>query len=337
MSTAQNAMPHASMREAAAPSSSRHARRTESYEALLGRLSHQSVVKHFDAYADIDWEGADFQLDASDPVFERTEDDSLGATDWYRSQPQELRARIGLHMAVTHMKIGLEFESVLKRGLLEFATTLPNNSPEFRYAYHEVIEEAQHSLMFQEFVNRSGLPARGLKPKMRRQARLVASTGRWFPELFFVFVLGGEEPIDNVQRKELRSGRKLHPLVKRIMQIHVTEEARHLCFAQKFLEKNVPELSPAKSAALRTLAPVILGEMSRLMMQASPEIIESYQIPDAVVDEAYTHNAAHRAKVHENIANVRQLCGKLGLINRRSVHLWKWGGIWPQGEQVPLP
>ncbi len=317
------------------PPSARHARRKETYDALLARLSHQSVVKHFDAYADIDWEGPDFQLNPSDPVFERSEDDSLGATDWYRSQPPELRARIGLHMGVTHMKIGLEFESVLKRGLLEFATTLPNHSPEFRYAYHEIIEEAQHSLMFQEFVNRSGLPARGLSPGLRRRARLVASTGRWFPELFFIFVLGGEEPIDHVQRKELNSGRKLHPLVRRIMQIHVTEEARHLCFAQKFLEKNVPQLSPAKRAALRTLAPAILGEMSRLMMQASPEIIESYQIPQSVVDEAYTKNVRHRAKVHENIENVRTLCGQLGLINRRSVRIWKRFGIWPEGEALP--
>ena len=68
-----------------------------------------------------------------------------------------MRARIGLHMIATFMKIGLQFESVLKRGLLEFALELPNGSPEFRYAYHEVIEEAQHSLMFQEFVNRTRL------------------------------------------------------------------------------------------------------------------------------------------------------------------------------------
>ena len=55
------------------------------------------------------------------------------------------------------MKAGLQFESVLKRGLLEYAFRLPDGVPEFRYAYHEVIEEAQHSLMFQEFVNRAGL------------------------------------------------------------------------------------------------------------------------------------------------------------------------------------
>src|SRR5262249_47979467 len=47
---------------------------------------------------------------------------------------------------------GWQFESVLKRGLLEFALRLPDDAPEFRYCYHEVIEEAQHSLFFREFV-----------------------------------------------------------------------------------------------------------------------------------------------------------------------------------------
>jgi len=43
------------------------AARGETYARLLGRLSHQSVVKHFDAYADIDWEAAEFRVDPEDP------------------------------------------------------------------------------------------------------------------------------------------------------------------------------------------------------------------------------------------------------------------------------
>ena len=112
---------------------------------------------------------------------------------------------------------------------------LPNGSPEYRYAYHELIEEGQHSLMFQEFVNRTGLETPGLPTPIRFAARFVAAQGRLFPPLFFVFVLGGEDPIDHVQRTTLRSGRELHPLLRRIMQIHVTEEARHICFARYYL------------------------------------------------------------------------------------------------------
>src|SRR5437588_5614370 len=120
------------------------ARREGEYLKLIRKLSHQSVVKHFDAYADIDWDGAEFAIDPTDARWELSSEgedaDDLGATAWYKAQPQPVRARIGLHMVSTFMKIGVQFESVLKRGLLEFASDLPNQSPEFRYCYHEVIE-----------------------------------------------------------------------------------------------------------------------------------------------------------------------------------------------------
>ena len=61
--------------------------------------------------------------------------------------------------------------------------------------------------MFQEFVNRSGFDAKGLDRFERAASRLIVSLGRRFPPLFFAFVLGGEDPIDYVQRRELRSSR----------------------------------------------------------------------------------------------------------------------------------
>src|SRR5687768_15743686 len=127
-----------------------------SHAALVEHLSRKSVQKHFDAYQDVDWDRPDHAIDPCDPRWEKTDDDPLGATDWYRSLPQPTRARIGLHHIACQMKTGVAFEGVLGRGLFEFAGTLPNRSPEFRYAYHELAEEAQHSMMFQEFVNRAG-------------------------------------------------------------------------------------------------------------------------------------------------------------------------------------
>ena len=113
------------------------------------------------------------------------------------------------------MKTGWHFENLLQRGLLMCAMGLPNGAPEFRYVHHEIIEESQHTLMFQELVNRSQLPVRG----MPRWARILAEVfavraARYAPATFFVFVLGGEDPVDHLQREELRHGRP-HPLVER--------------------------------------------------------------------------------------------------------------------------
>src|SRR5271166_6053347 len=245
--------------------------RPDGYFDLIRRLSHQSVVKHFDAYADIDWDSPEFRIDHDDSRWELEPDDVLGATEWYRSQPAGIRSRIGLRMLANFMKIGVVFEYVLKRGLLDFASRLPSGSPEFRYCYHETIEEAQHSLMFQEFINRTGFKLLGLSGFERRYADFVVRYARKFPELFFFFVLAGEDPIDYVQRQTLGKNRHdTHPLIRRIMQIHVTEEARHTSFARYTLRKLVPELSPSRRRRLGFCVPVILGVMGRTMMEASP-------------------------------------------------------------------
>ena len=125
-------------------------------------MSEQSVVKHYDAYTDIPWDDPD--------VRDRPGRSALGArartTRWARpsgiaTNRQPFARRIGLYRYATAMKIGLQFENVLKRGLLEYTFGLPNNDPRFRYAYHELIEEAHHGLMFQEFVNRTRVRSAG--------------------------------------------------------------------------------------------------------------------------------------------------------------------------------
>jgi hypothetical protein len=227
------------------------------------------------------------------------------------------------------MKLGRQFESVLARGLLELAATLPDEAPELRYAYHEVIEEAQHSLMFMEFVRRvravAPLAIPGLPRRLRSLPPQVIRLARRFPELFMIFVLGGEDPIDHAQRQflagTLGSG-FAHPLLRRIMHIHVTEEARHLSFARSYLRARVPALSPARRAALAVLTPVVLGVMARLMLRPGPRLARAYRIPPAIV-----RHPGHQARVVASLEKVRALCRELGLVTPGTAPLWRVMGI----------
>ena len=298
------------------------------FDSLVDRLNRQSVDKHFDAYVDVPWDDPAFAIDPTDPRWELSAvDDPLGRTAWYQSLPAETRAEIGLFRVAWMMKVGLQFESVLQRGLLEFAETLPNGTTEFRYALHEVIEEAQHSLMFQEFVNRSGLPATGLGRPMRFVARRVVKHGRIFPTLFFIFVLGGEDPIDHVQRETLRSQTELHPLMERIMRIHVTEEARHLSFARHYLKREVPKLGFARRTVLSIVAPITLGIMSVMMLAPSPKMLKRYRVPRSVVKAAYGGPESGE-RVRASLRKVRKLCVELGIVTPWSRPLWRAFRIW---------
>jgi len=301
---------------ASSPSTPRPIRPKETYRERVMRLSARSVTKHFDAYADIAWDRPEYRIDPEDPRWQKRDDDPLGQTAWYKSQPKELRARIGLHHVVEQMRVGVDFEAVLARGLLEFVTTLASGSPELRYAFHELIEEGQHSLMFHEFIARSGLPVRGVTGIEGWMSRRVPRLGRAFPELFFMFVLGGEAPIDSVQRRMLAGG-GLHPLLERVMKLHVIEEARHVCFANEYLIHRVPELGGFKRARLRLVAPVILPTMAKLMLKPSAQLLREYGIPSSVVREAYTGPDFQRT-IEEGIRPVRELCHKIGLTRPRA-------------------
>jgi len=307
------------------------------YHARLAQLSHKSVTKHFDAYADVLWDHPEHRVHPEDPRWQKGEDDPLGTTDWYRSQPEGVRARIGLHHVAAQMKMGIDFEAVLSRGLFAFASSLPNGAPEFRYAYHEIVEEGQHSLMFQEFVNRTGLPVRGLTGLEAFGSRFVPGLGASFPELFFLFVLGGEAPIDDVQRRALGAD-DLHPLLRRIMQIHVTEEARHLCFAKSYLAEHVPRLSAFRKFQLKVRAPLILATMARAMLRPPSELVRHYAIPDDVVSEAY-RSPLHYRQTLGGLEPVRTLCHRLGLITGPFEALWRTVGAAPrpQTRARPLP
>jgi hypothetical protein len=308
--------------------------RDEAYRRFLDRLSHQSVVKHYDAYADIPWDDPAFAIDPTDPRFALPAEDPLGATAWYRQQPPATRARIGLHMIATFARIGWQFESVLKRGLLEFALRLPDDAPEFRYCYHEVIEEAQHSLIFREFVRRTGMDVR--PPRILGVAdRQVVGFGRRFPELFFFFVLAGEDPIDYVQRQMLQRGGELHPLVERISRIHITEEARHMAFARHYLRRTVPRLGGVKRFVLRLRTAVVMKVASLLMTRPSSHVARTYGIPASVLREAYGPGSAAEEGVKRALFKPRELCWELGVLNERWAWLWQRLRIYaPQGSPI---
>ncbi|WP_018658583.1 AurF N-oxygenase family protein [Actinomadura flavalba] len=309
----------------------------KAYRAVIERLNKASVDKHWEAYADVPWDDPDFQVDKNDPRWALPKFDRLGATEWYQSQPPEIQAQIGLWRVGTAMKIGLQFENLLKRGLLNYAYRLPNNRPEFRYVYHETTEECHHGMMFQEFVNRTKMPIKGMPRALNLVAQLAPLIPLVSTELFFVFVLGGEDPIDYVQRKSLKGGHIKHPLEETIMKIHIAEEARHISFARHYLKHRVPNLSGPQRRILGFTTPIILGVMARIMLSPPGPMVRRFHIPADVVRAAYRDDPDHMAEVANSVGKIRDLMGELRLINPVNKRVWKLFGIWDEpGRRRPV-
>lgn len=307
----------------------------EAFRTTVARLSKLSVEKHFDAYADVDWDAPEMQVDPTDPRWLPLAGDPVTSTRWYASLTPDERARYGLYRFVASMKTGWHFENLLQRGLLVRAFRMPNGAPEFRYVHHEIIEESQHTLMFQEVVNRSGLPARGMPWWARLGApAAVALTARWHPAAFFFLVLGGEEPIDYVQRHTLRQGHP-HPLIERIMRIHVTEEARHVSFARHSLRRSVPRLNRLRRHLLAVQVPLVMGIMARLMLAPSGDLRRYCGLPRRTARRAMRSPEGRRL-LAGSVRRIRELCDELGLMTPPARLAWRAVGLTESPETASL-
>ncbi|MGI5164800.1 AurF N-oxygenase family protein [Spirillospora sp. CA-253888] len=297
------------------------------YEEAVSRLSKASVNKHWEPYRDIPWDDPDHAVDPEDPRWILPPSDPLSSHPWYRAQPAEVRARIGLYRQANVAKVGMQFENLLNRGLLAYALRLPNGSAEFRYVYHEMIEEGHHGLMFQEFVNRSGTAVAGLPRPLRWAGEAVQVFSVLSPALYFFGVLAGEEPIDHMQRRVLRDDGG-HPLLNKIMAIHVAEEARHISFGRRFLRHHVPRMAAPSRFLLSLGVPPTAKVMAIVILTPPAAMGRTFDIPKDVLKSVYWESQESRDALADAVSGIRELCVEIGLVNPVSKRLWKALGIW---------
>ncbi|HEY7069642.1 MAG TPA: diiron oxygenase [Acidimicrobiales bacterium] len=294
---------------------------TESYLRLTERLSEASLKRHWEAYRDIDWDAPENRIEAGDPRWEASGAwEPLATTEWYRDQAPELRASIALRRHLAAMRVGIEFERVLGHGLLEFASRLPNRHPAFRYVYHEITEEAQHTMMFQEFVNRSGFDPAPAPEHVQMVFDRAAGITDDHPVLFFLAVLCGEEVFDYVNRQALAAPSP-HPLLAQVCRIHITEEARHISFARAYMREAVAGMDARDIRCLRYAVAFVLDWTSTYMFAPAASFLDELGVPADVV-AAMNAGAQTRTVRRESVAGAAALCRSLGLVDPRMATVW---------------
>jgi hypothetical protein len=300
----------------------------EEYRQMLEVLSEGSVHTHFDPYEDIDWDAPELAVDRTDPRWVLDpEVDPLGAHPWYRAQPLEVQVEIGRRRVANAIKVGAAFESVLIRGLMHYAMTLPNGSPEFRYCLHEMTEECNHIQMFQELVNRIGDDVPGARRRFRTLMPLTGFVAGYLPLLLMIGILGGEEPIDHYQKSLMRTGRPLQPTLARAMQIHIAEEARHISFADAFLRFHLPRRSRFTRRVLTVLFPLVMAVLADEIMRPSFSLFAGTGMPRKVYREALRRGPVHDEIIASYFADMRRLCEETGLMTDTGRAVWRRLGI----------
>lgn len=293
------------------------------YVDLLTTLSEGSVRRNFNPYTDIDWNSPEFAVTADDERWILPATDTFGRHPWYQAQPVATQIAIGQWRQANIAKVGLQFESILIRGLMNYSFWVPNGSPEFRYCTHEAIEEGNHTLMFQETINRIGVDVPGMPRVLRWISPFIPLVAGPLPIPFFFGILAGEEPIDHTQKAVLREGKALHPIMEKVMAIHVAEEARHISFAHEYLRKRVPRLNGRQRFWLSLNVPLIMRVLCQAILVPPRSFFREYGIPLEIRRELFFRSPESRKWLSDMFADVRMLCHDTGLMNPVAKLLWK--------------
>ncbi len=293
------------------------------YVDMLTTLSEGSVRRNFNPYTDIDWNSPEFTVTDNDPRWILPATDPLGHHPWYQAQSQERQIKIGMWRQANVAKVGLHFESILIRGLMNYAFWVPNGSPEYRYCLHEAIEEGNHTLMFQEMVNHIGADVPGMPRLLKWLSPLIPLVAGPLPIPFWFGILAGEEPIDHTQKDILREGKTLHPIMERVMAIHVAEEARHISFAHEYLNKRVPHLPRRKRFWLSLYVPVVMRVLCSAIVVPPKAFWQEFGIPRQVRKEVFFGSPDARRLLSDMFADVRMLCQDTGLMNPVAKLVWR--------------
>jgi hypothetical protein len=295
----------------------------KAYVAMLTTLSEGSVRRNFNPYTDIDWDAPEFEVVDNDERWILPATDPFGRHPWYQAQSKERQIEIGMWRQANVAKVGLHFESILIRGLLEYAFWTPNGSPEYRYCLHEAVEECNHTMMFQEMVNRIGADVPGMPRLLKWMQPFIPLVAGPLPIPFWFGILAGEEPIDHTQKNVLREGKTLHPIMERVMAIHVAEEARHISFAHEYLRKRVPLLPRRQRFWLSLTVPLTMRILCSAIIVPPRAFWQEFDIPRSVRKEVFFRSPESRQMLRDMFGDVRMLCHDTGLMNPFAKIIWR--------------
>lgn len=290
----------------------------EHREAIAGRLIRASVQKSFDPEVDVDWEQP-----LLDDVFYMPEHRvSLYGTRLWEGMSRQQRIQLSRHEVASIASVGIWFELVLLQLLARHIYDLPATTDHVRYALVEIGDECRHSVMFSRFIEKLGCPPYGPGRLAHELGRFLKTTASG-PEVFAAILIA-EEILDTMQR-EMMTATEVQPLARRISQIHVVEEARHMKFAHEELRRRMSVASkPARTWARWVTARSALVISSRLI---HPSAYAAVGLDPTLARRAALANPVRRETLRWASERLARFFADVGLLAGPGLVLWRRSGL----------
>ncbi|HUM00170.1 MAG TPA: diiron oxygenase, partial [Mycobacterium sp.] len=115
----------------------------------------------------------------------------------------------------------------------------------------------------------------------------------------------------------------LHPIMERVMAIHVAEEARHISFAHEYLRKRLPHLRRRQRFILSLHVPIIMRVLCQAIIVPPHSFFCEFGIPREVRKELFFRAPESRRMLQDMFADVRMLCENTGMMTRPAKLMWR--------------
>ncbi len=287
-------------------------------EEFSERLLNGSVKKSYEPVVDIDW---DAPLDP-DKFFLPPQMITLYGTPEWEAMSLEQRRELSRQQLVNMLSAGIWFENILNQALLRGIMHANPTAKATHYMLTELGDETRHMVMFGKTIDRIG----GIPVRPRLYQRIIINS------LPFVFrgpvlwgaALVGEEIFDAMQRQILDDP-DVQPIVRRLMRIHVTEEARHIQFARDGLRTSAPGMPWYRRVVIANLHGV--GGPFYRMLFTLPVQYERSGLDGTRMRRVARRNPYFRQKCAESFAPLGSFFADVGLMGRLSRRMWRRAGF----------
>jgi hypothetical protein len=287
-------------------------------ELIAERLLRASTQKSFDPEVDVDWDAP-----LTDGLFFMPEHRvSLFDTPlWDRMSPQQ-RIDLSRQEIASTASVGIWFELILLQLLARHVYDLSPTSDHARYALVEIGDECRHSVMFSRLIERLDSTAYGPGNLAHTLGRFLKTTGGG--PAVFAAILIAEEILDTLQR-ELMTDETVQPLVRRVSQIHVIEEARHVRYAHDELTRQMATASAAAREWARWIAARSAWVISTRLVH--PDAYAAVGLDPVEARRVAMASPARRATLRWASSRLVDFFGDLGLLRGPGMVLWRRSGL----------
>jgi hypothetical protein len=287
-------------------------------ELSAERLLNGSVRRSYDSSVDIDW---DAPLEEG-KYFLPPRMSALYGTPMWNAMSPEQRVDLSRQELANLLSVGHWFENILNQALLRMIFAADPASRQTHYALTEIGDECRHMLMFGRLIEKIGGRYFPQHPVQLAFTKLAPLRMRGLQ--LWVWALIGEEIFDSWQRK-MMDDPGLQPVVRRMMRIHVVEEARHIQWAREGVARRLRYASRLEKEAIgRSMG--IGGPFMRDQL-VNPELYRRAGLDGRAARRQALANPNHRQVKQEGFHRLLKFFDEHELFRGRARERWREAGF----------